>query len=244
MKMTDLLSLGAALSLIAIGGVCHGANQISGSEDGLVAYWRFDEDAGDTVRDVSGGARHGKIKGDVKRVKGRVGNAIHVNGEKGCGVVVADAPGLNPTAAITVEAWIKPDKLKREAQFEIVNKASDQGPGYRFGIAWGGGLRFLSGHGYGKEFWAVTSNAAMAPVTRGIWHHVASTYDGQVYRLYLDGVEVASKSGPAITINRKALTIGSYSQGYAYVFNGAIDEVKVYNRAKSAAEIFRAAQEL
>ena len=148
MKMTGLLSLGAAFSLLAVGCVCHAADRSTGSEEGLVAYWRFDEDAGDTVGDVTGNGHLGKIKGDLKRVKGRVGNAVRVSGEKGCGVVVADAPALNPTAAITVECWVKPDSLKRDAQYDIVNKAGDRGPGYRFGIAWGGGLRFVSGEGY------------------------------------------------------------------------------------------------
>ena len=45
-------------------------------------------------------------------------------------------------------------------------------------------------------------------------------------------------------VNAKPLTIGSFSQGYAYPFLGAIDEVKLYNRAKSSREIFRAAREL
>lgn len=243
MKTTRLRLLGLAWITLVAGAVCYPGHEVSGSEEALVGYWRFDEDGGGGGRDVSGGGHDGRIKGAVKRVAGRVGKAVQITGEKGCGVVVPDAPALNLTAAITVEAWVKPGKLKREAQYDIVNKASDRGPGYRFGIAWGGGLRFLSGHGYGKKYWAVTSNPATAPLTRGIWHHIAATYDGQTYKLYLDGVEVASRPGPTITINPKPLTIGSYSQGYAYVFKGTIDEVKIYSRAKSAAEIFRAAKE-
>lgn len=256
MKVTSWRILGLALGVLVTGSVCYCADVPGGPEEGLVAYWRFDQEVGDVVRDVSGNGHDGKIKGDVGRVEGRVGKAVCFNGDKGCGVVVPDADDLNCTTAITIEAWVKPDKLKREAQYEILNKAGDRGPGYRLRVSWGS-LALVSGEGYGKDHWNVSANLALTPLTEGLWHHIAATYDGQVYRIYLDGVEVASggtlhhekENVPLdgathpITVNDKPLTIGSFSAGYAYVFKGAIDEVKVYSRAKSAAEVFRAAKE-
>jgi len=227
-------------------------------EDGLVGWWRFDEGGGNRALDASGNGHHGAIKGHVERVPGRVGRAVLFDGKKGAGVVIPNAQALNPTSAITIEAWIKPKPLTRELSYEIVNKAGDRGPGYRVFISWAA-LRMVSGRGYGKDFWFVYSSLPVHPIRWGMWHHLAATYDGQVYKLYLDGVEVTTGatlrpktggsapldgSGHPLTVNTKPLTIGSYSQGYAYPFLGAIDEVKIYNRAKSPREIFRAAREL
>ena len=225
--------------------------------DGLVGYWRFDEVSGAVTHDASGQGHHARLVGSVRRVAGRVGRGVSIGGEKGSGVVVPDDDDLNPTAAITVEAWVKPDTLKRETTFEIINKASDRGPGYRLFVSWAS-LHFRSGQGMGKPYWGVRASFANTPMTWGIWQHVAATYDGKVYRLYLDGIEVASGGtlcrgkrdtvpldGAAhpLTVNRNALTIGSFSKGYAYVFKGVIDEVRIYSRAKTAAEILRAAKE-
>lgn len=256
MSNSTWLAMAAGLSVLVAGGICYPVHEVSASEEGLVAYWRFDEDEGDTVIDASGNGHDATMKGEVQRVEGRVGKGVYLNGEKGAGVVTPDAEDLNLTEAITVEAWVKPDQLKREATYDIVNKGSDRGPGYRLFISWNS-LRFRSGGGFGEDFWDVGGSLALTPMTWGRWHHVAATYDGQVYRIYLNGVELASGGtlhgekenvpldGAAhpITVNNKPLTIGSFSQGYAYVFEGAIDEVKVYNRAKSAAEIFQAAKE-
>lgn len=244
-----LLILAAANPILAAPAMC---------EEGLVGWWRFDEGNGNKVLDASGNGHHGAIKGKVERVLGRVGQALLFKGEKGTGVVIPNAAALNPTSAITIEAWIKPDPLTRELSYEIVNKAGDRGPGYRLFISWAA-LRMVSGGGFGHDYWTAYASLPEHPIRWGMWHHVAATYDSQVYRLYLDGVEVTSgatlkpKAGGSaaldgsahpITINNKPLTIGSYSQGYAYPFLGAIDEVKIYNRAKSAEEIFRAAREL
>lgn len=181
---------------------------------------------------------------------------MYLDGEKGAGVVTPDAEDLNVTDAITVEAWVKPDRLERQATCDIVDKGTDRGPGYRLFISWNS-LRFRSGGDFGEDFWDVDASLAQTPMTWGRWPHVAATYDGQVCVVCLNGAELASDGtlhretenvplhGAAhpINVNNKPLTIGSFSQGYAYVFTGAIDEVEIYERARSPQDIFRAARE-
>ena len=69
------------------------------------------------------------------------------------------------------------------------------------------------------------------------WSHLACTFDGSTMRMYLNGVEIASKpqSGNA-TVSTGALHIGGNS-AWGEFFNGGIDEVRIYNRALSRTEI-------
>jgi hypothetical protein len=69
------------------------------------------------------------------------------------------------------------------------------------------------------------------------WSHVAATYNGSTQRLYVNGAQVGARSQTgAITLSNGALRIGGNSVWGSY-FNGYIDEVRVYNRELSQAEI-------
>ena len=76
----------------------------------------------------------------------------------------------------------------------------------------------------------------------GNWHLIAGTYDGASLRMYVDGVQVGSGSPTNIAINYAPNTnfyIGSHVAPLVCTlpFNGAIGEVRVFNRALSASEI-------
>jgi hypothetical protein len=75
----------------------------------------------------------------------------------------------------------------------------------------------------------------------GQWHHWASTFDGSVAMLYVDGAEVASavKSGVNTAANTKLYVGHGVSQTDSWTLNqnNAFDDIRVYNRALSAAEV-------
>jgi hypothetical protein len=85
--------------------------------------------------------------------------------------------------------------------------------------------------------------AARLPCATGIWCHVAATFDGTTARLYLDGGEAAA-SGPGFAIEkgRDEMTIGAAPGGAAYGLEGAISEVKLYDYARSAVQVLKAAR--
>ena len=69
------------------------------------------------------------------------------------------------------------------------------------------------------------------------WSHLAATYDGQTLRLYVNGVQVASRVVlTPIETSTGALTIGGDAL-YGQYFAGRIDEVRIYNTALSASQI-------
>ena len=76
-----------------------------------------------------------------------------------------------------------------------------------------------------------------AALTANTWAHLAATYDGATMRLYVNGVQVASRAQTgAIATSTNPLQIGGDSI-YGQYFAGRIDEVRIYNRALSVAEI-------
>lgn len=75
-----------------------------------------------------------------------------------------------------------------------------------------------------------------APLALESWHHLAYVLDGSGSRLFVDGADVAS--GPVPSTNRTPLLafIGSLD-GYDNMFSGALDELRVYDRAFTAQEV-------
>ncbi|HEY3216020.1 MAG TPA: LamG-like jellyroll fold domain-containing protein, partial [Candidatus Eisenbacteria bacterium] len=84
--------------------------------------------------------------------------------------------------------------------------------------------------------------AGITPIAPGAWHHVATTYDGSTWKLYLDGnleTQLAvnrpvADASPVMAAVSSSLDSGNVPAGY---FDGAIDEVRIWNFARSASEI-------
>lgn len=148
-------------------------------------------------------------------------------------VNIPNSSGLNPTNAITLEAWIKADSWKTLSwQGSIISKdgwaAGEQGYVLRCGA--NGTLSFNLGRGPNWE--ELTSTSGQMQTNK--WYHVAATWNGSVQRLYINGIEVASRNFSG-TINNGsyALRIGAmtYSPGGIRDFDGQIDEVRIWNQA-------------
>src|SRR5262249_37489705 len=76
-----------------------------------------------------------------------------------------------------------------------------------------------------------------AALTANTWAHLAATYDGATTRIYVNGTLVTNKAQTGtITTSTNPLQIGGDSL-YGGYFAGRIDEVRIYNRALSVAEI-------
>lgn len=219
---------------------------------GPICYLKFDEGEGLAAKDSSGNNNDGKIMREgkyTKWVEGRVGKALKfignqkIRNENGC-VVINNMGKYNFSKGLTVEAWVKfNDKHTRRDTCEIIsNTIDDRGKGFRFRLFWNR-INLMSGEGKSGKTWGASSNPARNPVNNNVWYHVAGTYDGSVFRVYIDGEEVAiSESGLALTKGKKSIYVGSYCGGYAYGFNGTIDEIKIYDYARSNIEILKDAK--
>jgi hypothetical protein len=78
---------------------------------------------------------------------------------------------------------------------------------------------------------------ATSQLAANTWSHLAATYDGTTLRLYVNGVQVATRAvvAPLLT-STGALRLGGNSIRGEY-FQGRLDEVRLYNRALTSTEI-------
>ena len=209
-----------------------------------VAEYKFDEASGSTTADTgSGPTDNGTLVGGVSRVVGRNGagdGAVQFNGSTGY-VNLGTPPKFNITGQITVSAWIKPTAVNAPA--DIVAKDFDGAntPYYlrlydNQTIAFGTYRDVYSGI---PPFEAKGTTAA--PLTDGNWHFVAGVYDGKAFKVYVDGVLRARLVDPyGVAPGTQSVNIGRNSAGgggsHNY-FNGAIDDVRIFNAGLSAKDV-------
>jgi len=200
----------------------------SGSVTPVAAYG-FNEGTGTTVADASGNGNNGTISGATWTNSGKYGKALVFNGTNAL-VTVSNSTTLQLSTAMTLEAWVNPATVG-SAYGDVIYKGDDN---YYLEATSPGGGQPGGGGTFGSSDVILYGTAALAVNT---WSFVAVTYDGGILRLYVNGTEVANRAQPgAILTSMKALQIGGDNL-YNQFFKGMIDEVRIYNRALSAAEI-------
>jgi Concanavalin A-like lectin/glucanases superfamily len=213
---------------------CDGTNWISAggtatsTTNGLVGWWNLDEGSGTTAYDSSGKNNTGTlINGASWTTSGYINGAVSFDGVSNQDVQTTYTGALGD---FTVCAWFK--SSNDTAFSRIVDKSYSAGlwlghdPG---GAAnkWGGGVREASSP-YG----------IYVTLTTGSWHHICSVRSGTTHTIYGDGGAVsASNTVSSSAIDTSALVIGAANDGGGYLL-GTIDDVRVYNRALSAAEVW------
>lgn len=196
----------------------------------LLAHWKFDETSGTVAADSSGNNNHCTLVNNPTRVfPGRVGPAaLQFNSANSQWVTAPSSVTLNnPTKAITISAWVLANDWNSNRRILQKGNSDNQ---YRL-LAESGNLRFhLSG---------VNTLSTTLPPT-GAWIHIAATWDGSTMFLYTNGVERARlDAGGTINTTGDPLYIATKNNTAPAGdrFNGRLDDVRIYNRALSGAEI-------
>lgn len=155
------------------------------------------------------------------------GNTLNFDGSNDY-VRIEDNNALDLTSTYTIEAWIKADAFKRLGG--IVSKYQANGADGYF-------LRLSATSPYNKiDFDGMTSSAQLE---NGTWYHVAAVNNSGSRSLYINGV-ATTLSGTPITVksNDSFLGIGlDFLPDNNRYFDGQIDEVRIWNVARSAVEI-------
>ena len=202
----------------------------AGTVAGLVAAYGFDEASGSLVSDASGNYNDGMIEGATRVAQGRFGKALSFNGNNAW-VTVNDAASLDLSTGMALQAWVYPT-VSLSGWRSVILKENAGGASY-----------YLSANSsQNKPVMAVQvggerSLYGTTQLPANTWTHLAATYDGTTQRLYVNGVEVASRAQTgSIAQSDGPLRIGGNSV-WGEFFTGLIDEVRVYNRVLTASEI-------
>jgi len=205
--------------------------------DDYVSYWRFDEGSGTNANDEN---TTNNNDGTLKPTGSEsIWNSSSMYGDYALDfdgtddyVDCGNDMSLNPTDAITIEAWVRVDTLPASSD-KIINKQD----------AWLFDIRNPSGSTYEIRFYNYggASGLNSAAVDVGKWIHATVTFDKDVStnntKLYINGV-ISNQLTNLNTIpsNNNVIYMGSYL-GTSFYLDGTIDEVRIYNRALSNNEI-------
>lgn len=200
----------------------------AGVSDGLVAYYPFNGNA----NDESGNGHDGTVNGAVLTTD-RSGNADSAYDFDGTDqyISIPRTPLLEPESSISVSLWFEANQTDQTAR--VISKK--HGTVSHTVVLYVEDDKLIS--------FVKTSSNGDHPQTgftdTSSWHHAVVVYDGEFGRLYLDGVEKDKDdmSGAVEWDDSYDWIIGAYVAGGVQPFDGAIDEVRIYNRALGASEV-------
>jgi fibronectin type 3 domain-containing protein len=199
-----------------------------GAQSGLKAAYALDETAGTTVVDSSGNSNTATAVAP-SWTAGHFGGSVSLNGASS----EVDPPALGTfyQNGFTFEAWV----LKQTSKLDVGIVGTWVG-------SQGGGAMLWIDHLTGDYRLALGTTLANyvdsgRAATVGQWQFVAGTYDGTTARIYVDGVQAASGTYTAALGSSNTWRIGAYGSPAGGFFDGKIDNVRIYSRALSSAEI-------
>jgi len=208
-----------------------------GAMNGLVAWWKLGEGGGSTAFDSSGGGTTGTWNGTPSGTlgyyaPGKIGSwAGAFDGSTNYVVSTKNSVGLGITNQATYAVWANVSNFTNQAYL-----ISDYGTNAV-------GMTLRIDNATTAEFYVYPNNYRISYTTGtfnlGTWYHIAGVMNGSTMYLYVNGVQVGSTSlGNNIGNSANNLTLGERGDLISgSTFAGLLDDVRVYNRALSSAEL-------
>lgn len=205
---------------------------------GLVGWRTFD---GKDV--VNGAAIDSSISGNNGNMFGIATSTFYSAGKIGQGF---NFDGVNDyvnmgdvldasSASMSVSAWIKLNKLNANQKIVYKNHSVSPWESWELYIDTANEASFQMANTSASYFSAGTD-----PLSAGVWYHLVGVKNGNDLSIYLNGVNGSSWTGTVsgtVQNGNGGLLFGVDAVGGSSLFNGIIDDVRIYNRALSAAEI-------
>lgn len=193
--------------------------------------WHLDEGSGTTAYDRSGNGNNGTLYNSPAWVDGKFGKALSFDGSND---YVTTPIISNTLTDFTMEAWVKASSVPS-------NRRIVMGSGWNYND-WYIGINLSSNTGAPARKWLfwVANNSQIAyvaapdEIVAGEWYYLVATYQGTTGKFYINGNYIGSFTFTRTTDSNPFQIGRSYSGEY---FNGLVDEVRVYNRALTSAEV-------
>jgi hypothetical protein len=194
------------------------------SPAGLVLWWKLDDGKGALATDSSGNGNNGTLVNTPTWANGTAGGALSFNGGNQH-IEIAKVAGLETgNTAHTIAAWVKIDALPKGRTFFVL--LGQEGPGAHHWLIDGGG---------GAQFGPWLGAQVRPRIIIGRWTHFAITFDGTTLIGYVNGSPIGDTKA-TFNLKNTSLTVAQ-EHDHGDSLNGMIDEVRVYKRALSAAEV-------
>ncbi|MDX6767580.1 MAG: LamG-like jellyroll fold domain-containing protein [Candidatus Methylacidiphilales bacterium] len=209
------------------------------------ALWlKLDESSGTAATDISGNSNHGTLTGSASwQTDAVAGRALRLNGSNSY-LNIPDAATLEPGSAFSLSYWFKANSYNT-AGAGLVSKRDAPTTNNSF-------TTFLQGNpldaAYKKISVDINGNTSRftssTQFALGTWYHVTVVYDGtqpaaQRARLYVNGLLDATASEPFTSVPDypSAIKIGLTHAGASTWFDGAVDDIRFFQRALTDSEI-------
>lgn len=215
---------------------------------GLLGFWKFDEATGTQFVDSSSTRADGTMAGtnddNFSSVSGKLGNALSSSAADDDSRILIPADSIQPSS-VTMEIWFNPSSLPNEwnslcSYYSLPSE--DWGPFefYTDGALGGSAILWTIHNGTPRSISTNTS-----AISAGTWNHIVGTYDAAsgVSKVYINGIERANTTFPAGALNysvaNSANEISCFNSGRwpGEGVVGALDHLKIFNRAMNAAEV-------
>ncbi|KKU24383.1 MAG: hypothetical protein UX88_C0006G0018, partial [Candidatus Woesebacteria bacterium GW2011_GWC2_47_16] len=201
-----------------------------------VAEWKMDEKTGTNAYDTSGNGNTAVLAPGSNQPTwstGKIGSSLSFDG--GDYTTITNNSTLQPTSAITVEAWVKMNSFTDSWLISNQKSTYDANFGYELREDTPtNGFLFRVGNGTTSS-----SRASATGLSTGVWYHVVGVFDGSNTFIYLNGVGSTggALTGPIdYTGVASSMYIGQRSDN-AFRTNGYIDNVRIFNYARTPAQI-------
>ncbi len=204
-------------------------NAAEGTDPCLVGWWRFDEGSGGIAYDRSGNENNGTLNGNPQWVARKTGGALAFDGKDDY-VDCSNDASLDITDKVTIAVWVKTNDAGNRQYNPYITKG-DHSYAIKHHIS--NSIEFCI---FDRDWHIV--HFPVDGSFNNVWHHLAGTYDGTNLKLYIDGtLEVTTAYTGSIANSVFSVNIGRNTQETGRFYKGAIDDVRIYNRALTQDEI-------
>jgi hypothetical protein len=204
----------------------------SASIAGLVAHWPLDEGQGSSASDVTGNQNEGALVNgpswveESAPISGVNPSALRLDGaDDRVELSIRTLPGAE--APKTIALWFRNSETTSRLRNLVALFNETDRTGIHLGLD-GDGLAVWR---WG-EFESILSSAGAPDQS---WHHAAYSWDGSTHQLYLDGTLVDSSTAAVLPGPIRTARLGIWK--LPEIFGGDLDEVRIYDRALSDAEV-------
>lgn len=151
-------------------------------------------------------------------------------------VGIADSPELNPETGLTLEVWMNAREWAGSIWGATLISKQGTGPDKGYGLTVGENGRIEFNHSIGESWNAVQTTPILGLDS---WYHVAAVYDLSTMKIYVNGVlqATATATGTPTLGTGQVMNLGDNPTWPGRYFNGTMDEVRIWNVARTETEI-------